>query len=240
MLGGEGTSRPVSRILWLQEPMIIHLRPLLPTAFPRRFHAGRATYPQASGGPPSNACAGEESSSFLVLLRVGFALPTQSPAPRWSLTPPFHPYPIARAVCFLWHCPAGHPGWMLSTTLPCGVRTFLDAEAPRSSGRLVQPTTLPSPVVPTYQLTCQSTCQPTCQPTDVPADGPARPGRDQTPDWEVRTRMRPHSSQRSTTSAPSAAMRCSSAESISRPQPPQRLARSSAAPVLPVCSATWL
>ena len=32
----------------------------------------------------------------------------------------------AEAVCFLWHFPAGHPGWALPTTLPCGVRTFLD------------------------------------------------------------------------------------------------------------------
>src|SRR6185312_12633244 len=31
----------------------------------------------------------------------------------------------APAVCFLWHCPAGHPGWALPTTLPCGARTFL-------------------------------------------------------------------------------------------------------------------
>src|SRR3954454_15028506 len=31
----------------------------------------------------------------------------------------------AGAVCFLWHCPAGHPGSALPTTLPCGARTFL-------------------------------------------------------------------------------------------------------------------
>ena len=42
-----------------------------------------------------------------------------------------------RAVCFLWHFPAGHPGWVLPTTVPCGVRTFLDALAPRSPGGLV-------------------------------------------------------------------------------------------------------
>ena len=30
------------------------------------------------------------------------------------------------AVCFLWHFPAGYPGWVLPTTLPCGARTFLD------------------------------------------------------------------------------------------------------------------
>ena len=48
----------------------------------------------------------------------------------------------APAVCFLWHCPAGHPGLSLATTLPCGVRTFLGAPAAagatRPSGRLVR------------------------------------------------------------------------------------------------------
>ena len=31
------------------------------------------------------------------------------------------------AVSFLWHFPAGFPGWALPTALPCGVRTFLEA-----------------------------------------------------------------------------------------------------------------
>ena len=36
------------------------------------------------------------------------------------------PLPVrALAVCSLWHCPAGHPGSLLATTLPCGARTFL-------------------------------------------------------------------------------------------------------------------
>ncbi len=57
------------------------------------------------------------------------------------------------AVCSLWHCPAGHPGWALPTTLPFGARTFLGgAEAPtRPSDRLVrrsQPTR-PAPPPPT-------------------------------------------------------------------------------------------
>ena len=30
------------------------------------------------------------------------------------------------AVSFLWHFPAGFPGWALPTALPCGVRTFLE------------------------------------------------------------------------------------------------------------------
>jgi len=48
----------------------------------------------------------------------------------WSLTPPFHPYPHSDeseplAVCSLWHFPASCLGWVLPTTLPGGVRTFL-------------------------------------------------------------------------------------------------------------------
>lgn len=35
------------------------------------------------------------------------------------------------AVCFLWHCPAGHPGWALPTTLLCGARTFLGGSGTR-------------------------------------------------------------------------------------------------------------
>ncbi len=36
------------------------------------------------------------------------------------------PLPVrALAVCSLWHCPAGRPGSLLATTLPCGARTFL-------------------------------------------------------------------------------------------------------------------
>ncbi len=39
------------------------------------------------------------------------------------------------AVYFLWHFPAGHPGWVLPTTLLCGARTFL-GDAMRPRGRL--------------------------------------------------------------------------------------------------------
>ncbi len=54
-----------------------------------------------------------------------------------ALTAPFHPclcgghvssrvdVPPPSAVCSLLHFPAGHPGWALPSTLPCGVRTFL-------------------------------------------------------------------------------------------------------------------
>jgi len=64
--------------------------------------------------------------SYLVLHRVGFAVPPRSPLGRWALTPPFHPYRALRAlitfncsqlkvnhacssapaVYFLWHFPS--------------------------------------------------------------------------------------------------------------------------------------
>ena len=34
------------------------------------------------------------------------------------------------AVCSLWHCPAGRPDWVLPSTMPCGVRTFLGRVEP--------------------------------------------------------------------------------------------------------------
>ena len=78
----------------------------------------------------------------------GWGLPSRPgyPGRWWSLTPPFHPYlpgpargRTGAAVCFLWHCPAGHPGSVLPTTLPCGARTFLTAHrAARPPGRLAR------------------------------------------------------------------------------------------------------
>src|SRR5262245_12532296 len=69
---------------------------------------------------------------YLVLLRAGFCLPPVLPRARCALTAPFHPYPSTRrlraslrAVCFLCHCPSGHPDRALPGALPCGVRTFL-------------------------------------------------------------------------------------------------------------------
>jgi hypothetical protein len=138
------TSRPVSRILsWT----IIHL----PTPLPVRSSG----LPASSGGPPSNARAGTggPAPSWPCF---GWGLPSRCGHPHrwWSLTPPFHPYPHRKllrplAVCSLWHCPAGHPGWALPTTLPFEVRTFLDAETPRSSGRLVRGLTIAARADPT-------------------------------------------------------------------------------------------
>ena len=53
---------------------------------------------------------------------------------RFTLTPA-----DAGAVCFLWHCPAGHPGSALPTTLPYGARTFLTGLVPGATARPTHP-----------------------------------------------------------------------------------------------------
>ncbi|GAA3727676.1 hypothetical protein GCM10022402_05490 [Salinactinospora qingdaonensis] len=77
---------------------------------------------------------------------MGFTKPTGSLRPlvvSYTTVSPLPPRAVA--VCFLWHYPAGHPGSVLPTTLPCGVRTFLDAAARRrdhladSSPAIVRP-----------------------------------------------------------------------------------------------------
>ena len=43
------------------------------------------------------------------------------------------------AVCSLWHCPAGHPGLPLATTLPFGARTFLGNAHVAAAARPARP-----------------------------------------------------------------------------------------------------
>ena len=100
----------------------------------------RATYPLTRASSPRapavRSCSGR-------------GLPSRGghPSRWWALTPPFHPHRPGPAVCSLWHCPAGRPGWPLATALLCGARTFLDPRvAPRYRGRPVgssAPSTLP-------------------------------------------------------------------------------------------------
>src|SRR3954462_15118687 len=96
--------------------------------------AGSSGLPGSSGGPPSNA-------PCLTLLRVGFTEPPESPRALVVSYTTISPLPQrlrVAAVCFLWHCPAGHPGSVLPTTLPCGARTFLGG-AHRSERRRGRP-----------------------------------------------------------------------------------------------------
>ena len=76
---------------------------------------------------------------YLVLLRVGLALPPWLPKVRCALTAPFHPYrmrPVtAAAVSFLWRFPSARTAQALPGTLSCGARTFL-YNARRYSDRL--------------------------------------------------------------------------------------------------------
>ena len=122
--------------------------------------------PAGSGGPPSNACAHRRhtevpSRSLSTLLRVGFTEPHRSPGTlvvsytTVSPLPRGPPGPEASAghvaVCFLWHCPAARAGLPLTTTLPCGARTFLGGPtAARWSDAVARPTrpgrTLPASV----------------------------------------------------------------------------------------------
>ena len=110
----------------------IHLGPLLPVA--------SCDLPADPGEQPSRA-------SCAVLLRAGFTEPRRSPAALVGSYPTLSPLPtvVRWAVCSLWHCPAGHPGWPLATALLCGARTFLSpwppqwrSRVPRPPGRLVR------------------------------------------------------------------------------------------------------
>ncbi len=110
--------QPISRVLCpLLGDDYSSRRPVAkPLKQPTRVCSGRNT--------PAPCCH-EARHAYLVLLPVRFAVPFLSPETRWALTPPFHPYPIAQAVCSLWHCLWGRPRWALPTTASYGARTFL-------------------------------------------------------------------------------------------------------------------
>src|SRR5580704_12681379 len=76
-----------------------------------------------------------ELPPYLVLLRVGFAMPASLLTRRCALTEPFHPYPHLERCGRYIFCGTGRraipsvkawgPSRTLSGTLLCGVRTFL-------------------------------------------------------------------------------------------------------------------
>ena len=86
-----------------------------------------ATYPPAE----RQSCRSHSGrvSGCLVLQAVGFTLPALSPTPRCALAAPFHhclcpDFSEPSAVYFLWHFPAGRPGWPLATTVALSCSDF--------------------------------------------------------------------------------------------------------------------
>src|SRR5215207_9186781 len=101
----------------------------------RRHRAGSPRTPaQDGGGPPS----------LLDLAPGGVYRAT--PVTRCAVVSytAVSPLPVrALAVCSLWHCPAGRPGSLLATTLPCGARTFLGGGFPRRRDRPADSSVVP-------------------------------------------------------------------------------------------------
>src|ERR1700704_4481604 len=93
------------------------------------YCAAQATYPEVvahrAGTLPRKALRTyQEIPPYLVLLRVGFALPASLLRRRCALTAPFPPYRslAARAVCFLWHFPSNDPAYKSAGALPDVIR----------------------------------------------------------------------------------------------------------------------
>ena len=118
----EGESRPVSRILYPDFPP----------------GGGRPSGTAVTGGlerpTRASSAAGHSIGSYLALLREGFTKPAPSPGPLVGSYPTFSPSPAAALSSesnsgrfpFLRHFPSGLPAWALPSSLPCGVRTFLE------------------------------------------------------------------------------------------------------------------
>ena len=96
----------------------------------REHRAGRPrSLAQGAAGSPLDLAPGGVYRAAAVTCGAGGLLHH-----RFTLTPA-----DAGAVCFLWHCPAGHPGSALPTTLSCGARTFLTGLAPGATARPTHP-----------------------------------------------------------------------------------------------------
>jgi hypothetical protein len=118
-----GSEQAISRILFLRrlttaQAAIIYLGTTVTRRLKRPTRGFTGEQPASTPG----GCA----LPLLGLAPDGVCPARRSPACRWALTPPFHPYPLKRAVWFLWHFPWGHPHWPLASIPLCGVRTFLE------------------------------------------------------------------------------------------------------------------
>ena len=83
----------VSRILFPAHPKMHWRRSFLwDTGFP----APQATYPRSLRDFRREAWGVRHDSAYLVLLTVGFTVPSKLPSTRCALTAPFHPYSLGR------------------------------------------------------------------------------------------------------------------------------------------------
>ena len=117
------TSRPVSRVLC---PALAHRVAAIHLGLPSP--TGSSGLPAGSGGPPSVTCANPLVSQGILLDLAPGGVYLAAPVTRNAGGLLHHRFTLTGqwpAVCFLWHCPASHPGLPLTTTLPCGARTFL-------------------------------------------------------------------------------------------------------------------
>ena len=95
------------------------------------YCAAQATYPEVVARRAGTRLGrSRELPPYLVLLRVGFAMPAALLRRRCALTAPFHPYLDVAArryvFCGTFRRPGLNPASRtLSGTLLCGVRTFL-------------------------------------------------------------------------------------------------------------------
>ena len=135
----EGTSRPVSRVL-SSPRAVTDGHPSGTTVAgglvrsTRRHRAGRPRAPaQDPEGVPLDLAPGGVCRAARVTPGAGGLLPH-----RFTLAGAA-PGGAVPAVCSLWHFPAGHPGSVLPTTLPCGARTFLDGVSPAATVRPTRP-----------------------------------------------------------------------------------------------------
>ncbi len=125
-------SSPISRILshglLRNEPQ----QPAWATIYLRPFVAGRLMRPTRRLGRATL------ERLLFGLAPGGACLAAVSPRRRCALTAPFHlrSRTCRRAVSFLLRFPWGFPRWTLSSTLLCGVRTFLEDPPKDASPRL--------------------------------------------------------------------------------------------------------
>ena len=112
---GKNASRPVSRVLYGPDANTGTWQPFI---WDDACAPPRATHPDDWPGKGRNSLSADPRHPYSVLLPVGFTVPFLLPETRWALTPPFHPdLRKPQAVCFLWHCPWGHPRRTLSGTV---------------------------------------------------------------------------------------------------------------------------